>query len=303
LLICLQAYCVSGTTSHSLTLAIHECAHNIGFGYKSANSVIKNRILGFIANLPMGVPISIAFKKYHQEHHRNLGEDKIDTDVPSEFEARYFTNSTGKFLWLVLQPVFYGLRPFMLYKKSITDLEIANFIIQFTYDYLILHYFGVKAFVFLFGGFLIGLGIHPLAAHFISDHYVFNKQVQETYSYYGPINMVTFNVGYHVEHHDFPFVAGKNLPKIRAAASEFYDTLEIHDSWLYLMYNFVMNPNVTLRSRVKRRIVGENARQFYEIGYYSTSYIYQFVNSIFCFVKKFVIYRCCEYEGEQMKED
>jgi sphingolipid delta-4 desaturase len=58
-------YIVGATANHSLFLAIHELSHNLGF-----KSVTYNKLLGMLANLPIGIAYSITFKPYHMEHHR-----------------------------------------------------------------------------------------------------------------------------------------------------------------------------------------------------------------------------------------
>jgi sphingolipid 4-desaturase/C4-monooxygenase len=82
--------------------------------------------------------------------------------------------------------------------------------------------------------------LHPVAAHFIHEHYTFAEN-QETYSYYGPLNLVTFNVGYHVEHHDFMRVPGWRLPELHALMPQRYNALVSHRSWTWAFYQLAYN--------------------------------------------------------------
>jgi sphingolipid delta-4 desaturase len=204
------AYCLGGTINHSMSLAIHEIAHNLAFGHTRP---LSNRLLGFFANIPLGVPVSIAFRKYHLEHHRYQGDEEKDVDIPSRLEGKLFFNSFTKLFWVILQPFFYSIRPFFIRPKALEFLELVNIILQACVDVLIVYFWGYKSLVYLVSGTFLATGLHPMAGHFISEHYMFKKGY-ETYSYYGPLNYLTFNVGYHNEHHDFPGIPGSRLPMV-----------------------------------------------------------------------------------------
>jgi sphingolipid delta-4 desaturase len=199
-------YVVSGTLNHSLSVGLHEISHNLVFG---PHRPLANRLLGFFANLPMGVPAFITFKKYHRDHHKYLAVADYDPDLPTQFEAKLFSSPMGKMLYVGLLPLTYSIRPLVVMPKKIIISEVQNAVIQIAFDALILYFFGFKSLFYLVIGTLLGLGFHPISGHFIAEHYVFVKGY-ETYSYYGPLNLITFNVGYHNEHHDFP-----NIPCYR----------------------------------------------------------------------------------------
>jgi sphingolipid delta-4 desaturase len=147
------------------------------------------------------------------DHHRYLGADGIDVDIPTDFEGWFFCTTFRKFMWVILQPLFYAFRPLFINPKPVSYLEIINTISQITFDIIVYYVFGIKSLVYMLAASLLGLGLHPISGHFIAEHYMFLKG-HETYSYYGPLNLLTFNVGYHNEHHDFPNVPGKNLPLV-----------------------------------------------------------------------------------------
>lgn len=58
----LTAYAVGGTANQNLFLAIHEITHNLAF-----KGIRSNRLFAIFANLPIGIPYAMMFKKYHME--------------------------------------------------------------------------------------------------------------------------------------------------------------------------------------------------------------------------------------------
>jgi len=241
------AYCFGAFVTHALVLAMHEISHNLAFP-----TPLPNRLLGIFANMATFAPHFSMFQRYHMEHHQYQGHVGVDTDVPTRTEGLYITNMFLKTLFVMFQPAFYIVRPLMVKPKSPGFWDIMNWIAVIIVDAIVIYFFGIKAAMYLFLSIFLGSGLHPVAGHFIAEHYVFITG-QETYSYYGPLNMITYNVGYHNEHHDFPRIPGSRLPTLKKIAPDFYDNLPSYTSWSYVIWRYITDPAVGPFSRVVRQ--------------------------------------------------
>lgn len=193
----LIAYVVGGTANQNIFLAIHEITHNLAF-----KSIRANKALAILANFSIGIPYAMAFKGYHIEHHKFLGEDGIDTDIPSRAEAMILNNVAGKTFFATFQLLFYALRPGFIRSQKPTKWHAINLVSVLTFDAVLVHFFGWRPFLYLIASSFFAGSLHPCAAHFIAEHYLMNPTepgsvqslAQETTSYYGWLNIFCYNV-------------------------------------------------------------------------------------------------------------
>ena len=263
----LTAYIIGATANQNLFLAIHEISHNLAF-----KTAAYNRAIAIFANLPIGLPYSAGFRPYHLTHHKSLGVDGLDTDLPTALEAAFLDSVFGKAFFCTFQLLFYAVRPILVYKMPFGIIHFCNIAAQIVFDIIIVRYLGWKAMTYLLLSSFLAGSLHPCAAHFVSEHYVFARStvkggkmprdvpIPETFSYYGPLNILTYNVGYHNEHHDFPAIPWTRLPKLHSIAKEFYEPLPCHRSWPWVIWQFIVDKEVGMWCRVKRaeggRLVG-----------------------------------------------
>ena len=153
----------------------------------------------------------------------------------------------------------------MVYQLPITWVHLLNIVTQVSFDIVLVNFLGTNALAYLIMSSFLAGSLHPCAGHFIAEHYVFDRQpknardatdlapVPETFSYYGPLNILTYNVGLHNEHHDFPAIPWTRLPALHELARDFYADLPYHTSWSWVIWQFIWNKEVGLWCRVKRK--------------------------------------------------
>jgi sphingolipid 4-desaturase/C4-monooxygenase len=255
LAIFLAAYFIGAFVDHALFVMIHECAHKLIFKNPDAN-----RFAGIFANIPQVFPSSVSFERYHIKHHSFQGVHELDADLPNRWEAKLINNYfVGKVIWFLFYPLFQAFRVARLKEIKPFDGWIAlNWGVQIAFVAAVWYVLGPKAVVFLTASFFFSVGLHPLGGRWIQEHYLTHGE-QETYSYYGPLNTVAFNVGYHNEHHDFPSVPWNKLPELKQTANTYYDSLASHNSWTKLWLRFIFDRELSLWSRVVRKNRGKVA--------------------------------------------
>lgn len=243
------SWLVGAFVSHALFVVIHECTHNLVFA-----RTLPNKLAAIAANLPQVVPSAMSFRRFHLKHHAHQGDYAQDLDLPSRWEARLIRSwAAGKALWLLGFPLFQMLRVLRVRDIPVVDRWVlANWGVQLAVNVLVWATLGERALGYLALSLLFSIGLHPLGARWVQEHFLVAGH-QETFSYYGPVNRVALNVGYHNEHHDFPSVPWNRLPALRAAVPQAYDTLAAHRSYTRLLLRFLFDRELTLFSRLVRR--------------------------------------------------
>ena len=242
--------------AHALGVLIHEASHNLVF-----HGLPRNKALAIFVNLALGAPAALEFRHQHLLHHRYLGEagdpDGRDTQAPTSREVRVVGHSGPlKLLSFTFGRFFYKSRPANSVPRDAWF--VANAIACIVADAVLLATVGVRPLAYLLLSALLAFGPHVLGARRVAEHLTIRRG-QPTNSYYGPLNLVSFDVGHHVEHHDFPSVPWRRLRRVRAFASAHYDALATVPSWSRLItaYFFDRRFSVAQYTGISREFLEE----------------------------------------------
>jgi len=250
------AYLIGAFASHALFVLIHDAGHNL-----IVKNGVANRLWGILCNVGQGVPSAMSFRAFHALHHSHLDEYDYDGDLAYHGEARWVGNSPWrKAVWLFFFGLIEIIRPLRIKRATVDRWILVNFAILAATDTLIWYTCGIHGLAYVLLSTVFGIGLHPLGARWVQEHYTF-VEGQETYSYYGLLNRVAFNIGYHNEHHDLPRVPWVHLPKVKQMAPEFYDHIYARRSLTQVLIQFLFDRNLDLYARITREREAVRAAQ------------------------------------------
>ena len=235
------AYRVGAFANHALFVMIHECAHRLVFKRR-----LPNILTGLLADLPLFFPGAMSFQKYHLKHHAFQGVYELDGDLPFRWEARLVGQLGPRQGALAAAvPDLPGAPPVAGEEFRLGPLDDGEPDRPGGVNAAAWVFFGPKAVAYFALSLFFSIGLHPLGARWIQRHYLTEEGEQETFSYYGPLNRLAFNVGYHNEHHDFPSVPWNRLPRSAPPLPRCTPPCPHTRSWARLLLRFLFDRNIT----------------------------------------------------------
>lgn len=251
------AYLFGAVIAHALGVLIHECAHNLVFRSSTAN-----KVMSIVTNLPLVLPGAIDFRYKHLLHHRHLGEgEHRDFQVPVSRGARWVGGSpVRKVIWLAFGSLLFPRGHVEGAPEAHDRWLLANIAAHVVVIVPFTLVFGLGALAYLALSGLLAFGPHPLGVRGYGEHLA-QREGQPTNSYYGAFNLVSFNVGYHVEHHDFPAVPWNRLPRLSRLAPEHYRPLFAVRSWVVLFLRYVLSPAVEVDRYVSAEAIARSREE------------------------------------------
>lgn len=250
------------------TLA-HEGAHGLVFSNRPLN-----KVFAIIAFLPtFNGPFGNFWSMEHMYHHQVVVDKMQRYGSPNNGPVKkalfallfvpfvntvFFLTSTlvflqipfmflGYFLGISETPFkkSYGLPPYRAFPQIVNPWFVLNYVLSISFSYALYHFWGPQAVGYLFLSLCCANGLHPLGMRQVQEHYLKRKD-QPTNSVYSIFNPILFNLGIHVEHHDFPQIPWSRLPQVRKIAPEYYNNLFSYKSYTQILIEFLTNPGIPL---------------------------------------------------------
>lgn len=249
----------------------HECNHDLVFKKQS-----WNRALFTLTSLPMFLPGHHTWWAEHLTHHNDMGAKKdfitrrrtffLQSRMASPMffpyslfmiVTQYLRTIAGLVMYVFTDLLRGRVKPSRRTLAVLADQHLVNGyevdrietwaviypVLNFTMCGLLIWYGGWKPILYLTmaQAFMTGFW-HPLMLGIVLgiSHFHGTRHYQPSASNYNRlINLLTFNAGLHVEHHDIAGIPWHRLLKLRRIAADFYDDLETIPSYTMLGLKFV----------------------------------------------------------------
>jgi len=240
--------------SHGLYLMCLEFASNLCFGYE-----ILDRFSGIFCNFGTGFPYS-EFLRFFESEHRAFhnSTSHIDPHKPTPSEITLVRGVGLKILYLFIYPFLLARRLVFRnhsfrYNTHMSNFLIWNIVLQILVNFFVWYWLGIPALLYIWASsYFASAPIHPIATHILLQHIRINKKLKlaHVYSYYGPMNVLVFNSGFHREKHLHPKVPWFRLPLIRQLYfhQEGAKTNISYQSILQSLHDFIFDQNATLEN-------------------------------------------------------